>query len=469
MKIIELKLSEDGSGEGITAISLVKHPAIEQNWIAFSEEGASGEVKPNPAFAFKTIDEEQRIVAGPAMVPDKLIYRVDNDGEEFFVFFTADTIRELSEKFLLQGKQSSMTLEHEATLNDLSVVETWLVEDSEKDKSAMYGFDLPVGSWFVKIKVLNDEVWELVKEKGVEGFSVEGVFAKELIKQSTNMTTKKKSKLDVHLSKIRALFENDEQGGGDDTTKRVKMAIITEISKWDIEVKNETFTVGEKLIGIFEDGSEYNIQDGEYVLEDGRKIQVDSDSKIVLIQEPGEFSLPKQGEQAEDDDKGEGAEQDKFGAVEATNADGASVTINFPGETLEVGAEITHTVDGEEQPVPTGEYTLADGKVLVVTEDGVAGDLREADAEDDEEMSGDGLKAEQIDALIEGLAEIISNFKTHTDKKLKGLETSISKMREEFNLPGDDNKDENPEGADTKRKIVVGLGKYVRQQKEASK
>lgn len=373
MKVIELKLSEEGNGEGITAISLVKHPAIEQTWIAFSKEGASGEVKPNPAFAFKTIDEEQRIVAGPAMVPDKLIFRMDADGEEFFVFFTAETIRELSERFLLQGRQNNMTLEHEATLNDLSVVESWLVEDSEKDKSAVYGFDLPIGSWFVKIKILNDEIWELVKSKAVEGFSVEGVFARELIKQSKDMTTEKKTKLDVYLSKIKGLFDTESN---------------------------------------------------------------------------------------EDDENND----EKFGSVTATNTEGAEVVINYPGEILEPGAAITHTVEGEEVPVPTGEYALPDGLVLIVVEDGIAAEVKPAD-EEEMEKDGDGLKGEQIDALIDGIAEIIANFKTDVKKEISdAVAASATKLREEFNAPGDDHEDEKPEDKD-KKQIVRGLAKFIRDEK----
>jgi len=206
MKIVELKLEDDKTGEGITAISLVKHPAIEQNWIAFSQGDV--EAKPNKEFAFKTIDEDQRIIAGPAMIPEKLIYRKDPDGEEYFVFFNGTTIRTLSERFLLQGKQNNMTLEHEATLNDLSVVESWIVEDSKKDKSAMYGFDLPIGSWFVKVKVLNDDVWNLVKGNSVAGFSVEGVFTRDIIKNSNQKM--KKLTLEGHLDKIRNLFNTDE-------------------------------------------------------------------------------------------------------------------------------------------------------------------------------------------------------------------------------------------------------------------
>jgi hypothetical protein len=370
MKIVELKLSEDGNGEGITAISLVKHPAIEQTWISFSDQ--SGEVKPNPHFAFKTIDEEQRIVAGPAMVPDKLIIRVDDEGEEFFVFFKADTIRDLSERFLLQGRQNNMTLEHESTVNELSVVESWIVEDSEKDKSALYGFDLPVGSWFVKIKVLNDEIWQLVKNKSVEGFSVEGVFAREIIKQNKEMKTEKKeSKLDVYLSKIKAIFNEEE-------TK-------------DEETKDE-----------------------------------------------------------------------KFASVTAIGADGSEVIINYEGEMLEPGLAITHEVDGEQVPVPTGEYTLPDGLVLIVAEEGVVGEVKPLEENPEGEMDKDeGLKGEQIDALVNGIAEIIANFQAEVKQEIKtSVAESAAKLREEFNKPGADNEDETPEKQE-KKKIVSGLNKFV--------
>jgi len=369
MKIIELKLSEDGNGEGITAISLVKYPAIEQTWISFSDDG--GEVKPNPHFAFKTIDEEKRIVAGPAMVPDKLIIRIDDEGEEFFVFFTAETIRVLSERFLLQGRQNNMTLEHEVTVNELSVVESWIVEDSEKDKSSLYGFDLPVGSWFVKIKVLNDEIWQLVKDKSVEGFSVEGVFAREIIKQNKNMKTEKKSKLDVYLSKIKAIFNEEETP--------------------EEENKNE-----------------------------------------------------------------------KFASVTAIGADGAEVVITFEGETLEPGLTITHEVDGEAVPVPTGEYLLPDGMVLIVAEEGVVGEVKPVEAETEEEMENDaGLKGEQIDALVNGIAEIIANFQVEVKKEIKKeIAINAAKLREEFNKPGADNEEETPEKAE-KKAIVSGLNKFV--------
>jgi hypothetical protein len=379
MKIVELKLEEDKNGKGITAISLVKNPAIEQNWIAFSKND-DVVAKPNEAFAFKTIDEEQRILAGPAMIPDKLIYRKDPDGEEYFVFFNGTTIRELSERFLLQGKQNNMTLEHEATLNDLSVVESWIVEDSEKDKSAMYGFDLPVGSWFVKVKVLNDDVWSLVKEKSVAGFSVEGVFTRELIKNSKQKM--KDKTLDGYLNKIRSLFNTEE--ATEETTEETQ-------------------------------------------------------------------------EQA----------PEKFGTVEAEGANG-TVVISFPGETLEVGAAITIMVDEAEVPAPTGEYTLSDGSVLVVVEDGVVGELRPAEnteenPEDMEAEKSEGLKEEQVNALIDGIADIISKFQIQVGEDIaNAIAENAEALRLEFNKPAATVQDTTPEDTE-KKKIIKGLSKFVRE------
>lgn len=367
MKVIELKLDLEKTGEGITAISLVKAPAIEQNWIAFSEDQIVFSTdNDQKQYAFQTIDEEQRILAGPAMVPDKLIYRVDDEGEPFFVFFTKETIQELSERFLLQGKQNNMTLEHQATLNDLSVVESWLVEDPKRDKSAVYGFDLPEGSWFVKIKVLNDEVWELVKEDSVAGFSVEGVFTSELIKQSKTMKTKK---LDEYLAQIKEIFS----------------------------------------------------------------------------------------------DEGKTAAEE-FGTVEATGSDGAAVAINFPGDTLEAGAAVTITVEGEEVPLPSGEYTLSDGMVLVVAEDGIAGEIKEAEAAGDDEVA-EGLAAEQIEKLVTGIAEIISQFQEQVAADFaKAIADSAEELRLEFNKPSVKVVPSTP-GGEKKAEIKQGLNKFVKEQK----
>lgn len=127
-------------------------------------------------FEFKEVDNEKRILMGAAMIPEKPIYRVDG-GEEYYVFFTKETIRRASELYLMNGKQGNATLEHNEKIEGLSLVESWIIEDSDKDKSRAYGLEYPVGTWMVSMKVNNEDIWETyVKEGRVKGFSIEGWF-----------------------------------------------------------------------------------------------------------------------------------------------------------------------------------------------------------------------------------------------------------------------------------------------------
>jgi len=168
MKIIELILDEESIDAGVNAISIVESPAIESDFIALSKEQ---EIK------LAEVDKEKRVLMGAALIPNKTIFR-KNGEDEFYVYFSKETIAKASQLFLKQGNQGKSTLEHQLKLSDLTVVESWLVDDSEKDKSAYYGLSMPVGTWMVSIKVDNDEVWnDFVKTGKVKGFSIEGYFA----------------------------------------------------------------------------------------------------------------------------------------------------------------------------------------------------------------------------------------------------------------------------------------------------
>ena len=166
-KIIELILNEEEILSGVDAISIVSSPAIEKDFIALSAQSVE----------LAKVSEEKKILLGAALVPNKMIFRKRGD-EEVQVYFSKDTIRRVSELFLTKGNQNETTLEHEVKLHGLSVVESWIVEDSEKDKSAIYNMSLPVGSWVVAMKVYNEQVWnDFVKTGKVKGFSIEGYFA----------------------------------------------------------------------------------------------------------------------------------------------------------------------------------------------------------------------------------------------------------------------------------------------------
>ena len=166
-KIVELIIDETEDIFGIQAISLVSNPAIERNWVALSKDNFLSLAK---------IDEEKRTLVGVALMPEKEIPRYSEDDGEYLVFFSKETIEKAQELFMNGLKNNKATVEHKEDIYGGSVIETWIKED-ENDKSDLYGFqDVPIGSWFVKMKIYNDEVWQQVKENKLRGFSIEGYF-----------------------------------------------------------------------------------------------------------------------------------------------------------------------------------------------------------------------------------------------------------------------------------------------------
>ena len=170
MKIIELILDEEDFEAGIEAISIVESPAIESDFVALKNQ----EIK------LAEVDKEKRILMGALLIPDKPIYRTGEDGE-YYIFFSKETINKASQLFLQNGNQSNSTLEHAKPLDGLTLVESWIVEDKEKDKTALYGLDAPVGSWVGSVKVNNEKVWQdYILSGKCRGFSIEGFFADKI-------------------------------------------------------------------------------------------------------------------------------------------------------------------------------------------------------------------------------------------------------------------------------------------------
>ena len=166
MRIVELILDEDQE-IGVEAISVVENPAIEEDFIALKSQ----------EFKLAEVDKERRILMGALLIPNKPIYR-KNGEDEYYIYFSKDTVLKASQMYLMQGNQNNATMEHQYAINGLSLVESWLVEDKVHDKSVKYGMELPLGSWVGSVKVNNDQIWnEFVKTGKVKGFSIEGFFA----------------------------------------------------------------------------------------------------------------------------------------------------------------------------------------------------------------------------------------------------------------------------------------------------
>ena len=164
------ELTIDGTESFVDAIALVENPAIEKEFLAFTD---------TTPIKF-SVDDDKMELLGAAMVPNQLIYRRNDDGFEYQVYFSKDTIRQISQSFFKGGFHTNMNIEHSATTADSYVFQSIIV-DSSKGISVN---DLPDGTWVVGVKVLNADVWKAIKSGKHKGFSVEGIF--ELIKRKFN-------------------------------------------------------------------------------------------------------------------------------------------------------------------------------------------------------------------------------------------------------------------------------------------
>lgn len=164
--ILDLDFSEEDMEAGVFAISVVNNPAIKSDFLTLSSE----EDKMNLA----AIDDNKMLLMGAVLIPDLVIPRKNGKN----IRFSKEVIRKASEVFFKRGYQRESTLEHnqEEKLPKMTVVESWIVEDADKDKSALYNLNLPVGSWVVSMKCDNDEIYEMAKQGQINGFSIEGIF-----------------------------------------------------------------------------------------------------------------------------------------------------------------------------------------------------------------------------------------------------------------------------------------------------
>ncbi|QDP64666.1 MAG: putative peptidase [Prokaryotic dsDNA virus sp.] len=189
-KITELVISDENEELAIDAISLVSDPAIEVDFIYFNKS------KNNLTLA--KLDEEKRMLVSPALIPNKNIYRYDaSTDQDYYVYFSKETVRKASEMYLKHNNHHKATYQHESRVSGVLTIESWIKEDDKYDKSNAYGFDLPIGTWFVKMKINNNEMWERIKSGELRGLSIEGYFVDRLEQMGLNTKIKEEDILEV--------------------------------------------------------------------------------------------------------------------------------------------------------------------------------------------------------------------------------------------------------------------------------
>lgn len=400
-------LFKEGETTGVYGISLVNDPAMESMWVALSKE---------EQFQLKSVDTEKRIVCGAVLIPNKPIYRNQN-GKEFNIVFPENTIRLASEAFLKNGHQKSSTLEHdiEAKLSGVSVVESWVKENDVNDKSVIYGFNDPIGTWYASMKIDNEEIWnDYVKTGKVKGFSIDGFFDFEQVNlKSNNSDLDFRNKMVAH-HKMAIDMVNEYEGLLKDKT-------LLKIASDIIETQTVEINTMQKL----NLKSELNMSEQKGVIE-----------TIVSAIKEG-FASVKLNKETEV----------KLGSV--NTADG-SIKINFEGDTVMANLPVTMTSpDGTELPVPDGEYELEGGMKISVL-GGVVAEVSTAqeEAKDEEEempmndqanLATEALqvKSERVTQEVfyqlskEEFNAMIVEFGKQVDEKVNALRLELTKQPEE--------------------------------------
>jgi len=330
---------DEEQNTGVYGISLVENPAMEGLFIALNTE---------TKLQFKELNKEERKVVGLVLEPNKPIYR-NNQGEEYNIVFSEQTIKNLSYNFFKQNFQKNSTIEHdtESKIENVTFVESWIVEDEKQDKQNLYGFKYPKGSWLAVLKIDNEDIWNnYVKTGNVKGFSIDGLLS----------------------------------------LKEVNF-------KTEIEMNKE-------------------------VLEESTK------QTSLLSQILAAFSTPKEEVVL------------KFGSVKT--ADG-SVTIEYDGEELVAGSAAWIMADDETKvPVPVGEHPLEDGKILVVTEEGIIAEVKEevakeeAPAEPSAEPMSETAKddANMVKEIESAIKSIMIKYSA-IEERLNGLETANVELKKD--------------------------------------
>ena len=281
MKVVEF-LIDDTSETGVKTISLVEAPAMQSDFIAFSDE----KLKPKYITLEKEGDEYKQIVAGLSMIPDKLIYRIDPETkEEYNGYFSQETIELIRNKYHKEMQTSNVNLDHdEKDYIDAYLVESYLLSTQERvDEVTAQGIEgATIGAWYTQFKIEDKEIFQKVLDGEYNGFSIEAYLNKELKASHINNFKHKEKKMKRNLiERFKDFLETLE---AEDEQVKFEEALVPE--------QGFTLTWGEVGVEVTKTYTNDNDEEvtepvgqGEFVLEDGRVVIVDENSMLIEVRE----------------------------------------------------------------------------------------------------------------------------------------------------------------------------------------
>ena len=343
---------------GMLKISLVDDPAVMSNFQAFDAQ--------KKLLMYEVADEEKRLVRGVIMRADFPIYRRDPQMGEYYIMYKAETIRQMAEKYLVENRQNNFNLMHEedSDVEGVQMVQ-FFIKDSAAGVSPANFDEIADGSLFGEFHVVNDEVWDQIKEGTYKGFSLEGVF--DLMpEQDKDEVQEIVDSLD---GKFKRIFKHNSNSKNMSKLSRLKAALAKALAEfgtittdkgvlaWD---GDDDLKAGDSVYVEDAEGNRTPAEDGDYKTEDNKTIVV-VDGKVSEIKDPEAEVAPVEEEMGKiPTDKGE---------------------LLWDGEEdLKEGDSVFVEKDGENVPAEDGDYTTEDGKVIKVV-DGKVESITDAEAE----------------------------------------------------------------------------------------
>lgn len=404
---------EENEVEGMDFVGFVDSPAHIKKYVTMS--AAPGKVT---RYHF---NDEKRIVKGVIISTYQPIYRRNDDGFEYNVYFTKEDAAVIRDVFAKKGYHNNVNLMHDMSrkVENVALIEMITINDDRTNIPAEFADqNLQKGSVIFGYKVFDDKAWKFIKENGT-GFSLEGWF--------------KDIEVKLMSGKMKKVF-----------------AIISQVNEWEIEIVEDTIGIGTQLNYKPREGemSPVHLSSGEYSYK-GSSIMVNAKGVVVMIDGKTEgvslsktensktkkmkkksiwekLGMSKPGAKKPVFDK---TKKDKY--AEATTVDGQKVM--WDGA-LEVGTPIFMVPEGEEPILaPAGDLAFEyDGANYAVTvdEEGLIATVEvvEMDSEDPDEMAA--AMAAKFAAVEKAYDAKFAAFKKESDKRIEVLASEVSDLTE---------------------------------------
>lgn len=398
---------------GMFKISLVDDPAVMSNFLAFDNN--------RKVMMYQVENDEKRLVRGVVMRADFPIYRYHPQMGEYYILYKPEQIRIMAEKYLAESRQNDVNVMHDTDVDGVQMVQYFI----KGDGISVEGFDdIADGSLFAEFHILNDEVWEAIKDGSYRGFSLEGVFdiqpeqKEEEFSNKYNKTT---------MSKVKRFMKSLEAAFLKEFAIFRSMTTDKGVINWD---GDEDIKVGDEVYIEDAEGNRTSAADDTYKNDEGLTIIV-VDGKVSEILEPEAEVAPEETPEVAEDAAEETTEETP---VEETPAEEKVMNtiatdkgeLLYEGE-LAVGTEVFVATEEGNAPAEDGDYLLEDGKTLKVAEGKVAEIVEAAPAEEvTEEPTEEAMAEETPETPVEESEEVAA-----LKAEIERLQEEIKELKKE--------------------------------------